>query len=222
MKTMKKIFMFMFGLLAIASCSNDDDETAGPATQAQLEAVTGHWHAELPISGDTDNWRTEEEGDVTVYDKVAALFYLNGYTTTECWWGYLYLQYGDMVNYGGIDLNEQGNMFSFTMTNDGYITPSQHLANGPKVSSMHYDAKADIITADVDYSGHKLSVTFTRPTAIQTSQLNEYFDILQEEGIVGGYEDKDSQLKTDVTDDDATEQQRARQLSEIAEIKNQI
>jgi len=207
---MKKIFMFLFGMLAIASCSNDDNETAGPATQAQLEAVTGHWYAELPISGETDNWRTEEEGDVTTYDKVAALFYLNGYTTTECWWGYLYLQDGDMVNYGGIDLNETSNMFSFTMTSEGDITPSQHLANGPKVTNMHYDSKKDIITADVDYSGHTLSVTFTRPTASQATQLNEYFDILQEEGIVGGYEDKDSQLKTDVTDDDATETPRAR------------
>ena len=94
--------LFLFGLLAMTSCSDDDNETIGPATKAQLEAVTGHWFAELPISGETDNWRTEEEGDVTAYDKVAALFYLNGYTTTECWWGYLYLQDGDMVNYGGL------------------------------------------------------------------------------------------------------------------------
>jgi len=57
---MKKIFMFLFGLVLFASCSNDDNP-AGPATEAQMQALTGHWYAELPISGETDNWRTEEE-----------------------------------------------------------------------------------------------------------------------------------------------------------------
>ena len=208
---MKKVFMFLFASVLFASCSNDDD-TTGPASEAQMHALTGHWYAELPISGETDNWRTEEEGDRTAYDKVAALFYLNGYTTTECWWGYLYLQDDDMVNYGGIDLNEKGNMFSFAMTSDGNITPSQHLANGPKVSNMHYDSQKDIITADVDYSGHKLSITFTRPTEELTTQLNEYFDILLEEGIVGGYEDKGAEQHTDVTDKGATEPSRARRF----------
>lgn len=210
MKTKSIFAMLIIALVAMTSCSNDDNEAAGPASETQMQAVTGHWYVELPISGETDNWRTEEEGDRTDYDHIGALIYLNGYTTSDCWWGYLYLQNGDMVNYGGIDLNEKGNMFSFAMNSDGNITPSQHLANGPKVTNMHYDSQKDIITADVDYSGHKLSVTFTRPTAELTSQLNEYFDILQEEGIVGGYEDKGGQQKTDVSGDDATEPMRAR------------
>ena len=206
--------MLIIGLLAMTSCSNDDNEAAGPASETQMQAVTGHWYVELPISGETDNWRTEEEGDVTTYDKIDALIYLDANTddviVTFGFWGYIYLQDNDMVNYGGIDLNEKGNMFSFAMTSDGNITPSQHLANGPKVTNMHYDSQKDIITADVDYSGHKLSVTFTRPNEELTTRLNEYFDILQEEGIVGGYEDKGGQQKTDVTGDDATEPMRAR------------
>ena len=211
---MKKIFMFLFGLLAMTSCTNDDNETVGPATAAQYEAVSGHWYAEIPISGETDNWRTEEEGDVTTYNAVDAVFYLgsgtfDGDIITNGWWGYLYMQDGDMMNYGGLRINEDDG-FTFTMTSDGYITPSSHVQNAPQITNMHYDAKADVITADVAYNGRTLSLTFVRPVDETMQHLNELYEILYEEGIIGGYYDGGWKIDSDVTDDDATEPMRAR------------
>jgi len=210
---MKKIFMFLFGLVLFASCSNDDDETAGPATQAQLEAVTGHWYAELPISGETDNWRTEEEGDVTTYDKIDALIYLDANTDDVIiatgFWGYIYLQDNDMVNYGGL-LSSDDDIFQFSMTSDGYITPSSHLADAPKITNMHYDATANVITATVDYKGKSLSLTFVRPDEEAMSRLNECYEMLMEEGIVSAYDDGGDIIHSDVNDDPADEPSRAR------------
>lgn len=196
---------------AFTSCSDDDEP--GAASQKQMERVTGHWYAELPMSGETANWRTEEEGDMTNYNKIVALFYLNGYITSDSYWGYIYLQDGDMVNYGGIDLNEKSNMFDFVMDSNGLITPTSHLANAPKITNMRYDSQKDVITADVNYNGQTMTLTFRRPTKEQENQLNEYYDILLEEGIVGGYADMGTQLDTDITDKDADEPSRAKTIT---------
>ena len=205
--------MFLFGLLAMVSCSdNDDNPSAGPATKAQYEAVTGHWYAEIPISGETDNWRTEEEGDVTTYDKIDALIYLDANTddviVTFGFWGYIYLQDNDMVNYGGL-LSSDDDIFQFSMTSDGYITPSSHLADAPKITNMHYDATANVITATVDYKGKSLSLTFVRPDEEAMSRLNECYEILMEEGIVSAYDDGGNIILSDVTDKNADEPSRA-------------
>ena len=146
---MKKIWIFMFALLAIVSCKDDDPK---PATAEQLQKLTGHWYAELPANGETANWRTLEEGDMTNYDHIGVVIYLNGNTPTEevSYWGYLYLQEGDMVNYAGLmsESHEQSS-FSFTMDEEYNITPSSHLKDAPKVTKMHYDREKDIITAEV-------------------------------------------------------------------------
>lgn len=200
--------MLVIALVAMTSCSSDDEPSA--ASQEQMERVTGHWYAELPMSGETANWRTEEEGDMTSYNKIVALFYLNGYVPGNSYWGYLYLQDDDMVNYGGIDLNEKSNMFDFAMDSNGLITPTSHLANAPKMTNMRYDSQNDVITADVTYNGQTMTMTFKRPTEEQETQLEAYYDILLEEGIVGGYEDRGNHLKTDVKDENADKPSRAR------------
>ena len=146
---MKKIWIFMFALLAIVSCKDDDPK---PATAEQLQKLTGHWYAELPANGETANWRTLEEGDMTNYDHIGVVIYLNGNTPTEevSYWGYLYLQNGDLVNFAGLmsETHEQSS-FSFTMDEEYNITPSSHLKDAPKVTKMHYDREKDIITAEV-------------------------------------------------------------------------
>lgn len=214
MKTKSIFAMLIIALTAMTSCTdNKDNLPAGPASEAQLEAVTGHWYAEIPISGETDNWRTEEEGDVTTYDKIDALIYLDANTddviVTFGFWGYIYLQDNDMVNYGGL-LSSDDDIFQFSMTSDGYITPSSHLADAPKITNMHYDAAANIITATVDYKGKSLSLTFVRPDEEAMTRLNECYEILMEEGIVSAYDDGGWKIDSDVTDDDATEPMRAR------------
>ena len=74
---------------------------------------------------------------------------------------------------------------------------------------MCYDSRKDVITADVTYNGQSFSLTFIRPSDESWERLNEYFDILLESGIVGGYEDQGDHLNTDVTGEGATETQRA-------------
>lgn len=126
------------------------------------------------------------------------------------WWGYLYMNGDEMVNYGGIDLTKQENQFNYTMSSDGYITPSSNVEGAPKVTNMHWDSSKDVITADVTYNGQTYHLTFTHPTDETWRQLSEYYDILLEEGIVGGYEDKDIKQKTDISGEDASEVSRAR------------
>ena len=215
MKTMKKIMIVLFGLLALASCSNDDDEqsTVQPATEEQLHFITDHWYAEIPISGETANWRTEEEGDMTTFDKVGVLIYLNGYYTEDSYWGFIYMKDGDLVNFDGINRMTEDASFDYTMDSEGHITPHSQMENVPQVSNMHYDSTKDIITADATYNGHTLTnIVFTRPTEEQEVFLDSFWEMLVEAGMIG-YDDGGYEQKTDVTDEDATESSRARELN---------
>lgn len=214
--------MLIIALTAMTSCSSNndkDDEPATdpqPATQEQLDTVSDYWYAVIPISGDTDNWRTEEEGDLAPYNNIIALFYLNGAFLDDLhgYWGYLYMQDDDMVNFGGLSgIDEEAALFSFTMDDNGAIKPQSHLPNAPKISNMHYDSQKDVITADVDYMGHNLHLTFVRPTDETWDNLEEIYEMLLEAGSIGGYEDYDDEQWTDVVADDATEPQRARRRS---------
>ena len=203
----------LFGLLTMASCS-EEDNPANNASQEQMDAVSGHWFAELPVSGETDNWRTLEEGDMTTFDKVVEVFYLGGSLMKDGWWGYLYLQDdNEMVNYGGLDLGKHETQFSFDMTADGHITPSSHIQNMPKVTNMLYDSSKDVINANVTYNGQSYQLTFTRPTDDDWERLDEYFFILLEEGVVGGYEDLNTKQETDIKENGANNPARSRQAN---------
>ena len=206
-----KIFAILFiALVAMSSCSVNSDNFVEVTL---YDEVAGHWYAELPISGETENWRTAEEGDTTTFDKVVALFYLGDSLIKDGWWGYLYLKDdNEMVNYGGIDLSHQANQFNYYMTADRYITPSSHIENTPKVTNMLYDSIKDVITADVTYKGQSYRLTFVRPDDDVWERLYGYYYILLEEGIVGGYDDGNGYLDTDISNDDATEPQRARRF----------
>ena len=203
---MKKVLILLFGLLAIVGCKDDDDK-AKPATEDQMKEVSGNWVAEVPISGETENWRTEDEGDMTTYDNILALIYLNGAYPDACYWGYLFMQDGDMVNFDGLGRRDEQANFEFKMDRDGNITPSSHLPNAPQVTNMHYTGS--VITADVAYKGKTFSLTFTRPTAEQEATMQEFWEILGEEGIVGGYADNGYEQRTDLSDKDATEPSRS-------------
>lgn len=203
--------MLVIALVAMTSCSDDEDSSVGPAQEAQYDAAAGHWFAELPISGETDNWRTEEEDDMTTFDNVTAIFYLGDYLMKDGWWGYLYLQSdNEMVNYGGLDLGKHETQFTYNMTADGHITPSSHIQNMPKVTNMLYDSGKDVITADVIYKEQSYQLTFKRPTDDDWERLNEYFFILLEAGVVGGYDDEGDHLNTDITGETADEPSRSR------------
>ncbi len=208
----KRIFTpLIIALVAMTSCTTDDNEVI-PASQEQLEAVTGHWYAELAISGETANWRTEEEDDMTSYDHIGAMIYLNGHVTDASYWGYIYIKDHELVNFDGIFMRDEEANFDFSMDSDGNITPTSYLPDAPEVSNMRY---ADgIITADVSYKGHSMTITFTRPTEEQEPMLKEYWELLAEAGIVGGFADDGDSLDTEVTDENATEPSRVRHHKE--------
>ena len=196
---------------ALTSCSKEDNSML-PASKEQMDAISGHWYTEVPISGETANWRTEEEGDMTTYDHIGVLLSLNGSYPDLSKWGYFYLKDNDMVNYGGIFQSSEGNGFDFRMDCVGNITPKNHQAGTPLVSDMYYDAKAHVITANVTYMGHDLALTFVQPPVEESSSLYYYWQMLIDEGVIFGYDDEGDHLKTDVTDKNAEEPSRARQF----------
>ena len=192
---------------AFTSCSKDDE--SGAASKEQLLKLHGHWYAEVPISGETANWRTEEEDDMTDYDQIGVLVYLNGTYTDASYWGYLFLKENEMVNFDGIFMRDNDEAsFDYTMDSEGNITPLSHLDDAPQVTNMHYDAKADVITANVNYKDHNLALTPVRPTQEEGTVLFDFWQMLAEAGIVGGYDDGGDKQTTDITDENAHEASR--------------
>lgn len=192
---------------AFTSCSKDDE--SGAASKEQLLKLHGHWYAEVPISGETANWRTEEEDDMTDYDQIGVLVYLNGTYTDASYWGYLFLKENDMVNFDGIFMRDNDEAsFDYTMDSEGNITPTSHLTDAPQVTNMHYDATKDVITANVTYKGHSFMLTLVRPSQEEGTVLYDYWQMLAEAGIVGGYDDGGDKQTTDITDENAHEASR--------------
>ena len=95
---------------------------------------------------------------------------------------------------------------------DGNITPSSHLLNAPQVTNMRYVKEKDIITADVTYKEKTVSLVFHRPTMDQEPILRQFWNMLAEEGIVGGGGDgDDSQYETGISGGNANEPSRAKE-----------
>ena len=175
----------LLALLTLTSCDNADNPAGNDATEEQLQELTGHWYAELPISGETENWRTEEEGDMTTFDTIGAVIYLNG-----------------------LHRHDEAANFEIKMDRDGNITASNHLADAPQVTNMHY--ANGVITADVSYRENNISLVFHRTETDEEKTLKAFYDILVEEGIIGGNTEGDD-VTTDVADDGADKPARSRQ-----------
>lgn len=203
--------MLVVAMMTMTACSSDDGPSA--ASQEQMQKLQGHWYAEMPVSGETANWRTEEEDDMTNYDHVGVLVYFNGTYTDVSYWGYVFLKDNEMVNFDGIFMRDDEARFDYTMDSDGNIMPMSLLSDAPQVTGMRYDAKADIITANVAYKGHNLALTFVRPTQEEGTALYEYWQLLVEAGIVGGYEDGGDHIDTDISGKDADEPSRSRLIT---------
>ena len=204
---MKKTGSFLFCSLlccyivaALTSCSKDDDPT--PFDRTLLD---GHWYAEIPLTGETQNWRTEEEGDMSTYDHVGTMIYFHSEFTKASYWGFFYLNEGDLVNFGGIHSWDENANFDYVVTSDGHITPDRYIENMPKVEEMQYlDGK---IYAKVN----GMQVVFTRPSEEQNEQLSEYWEMLLEAGM-GGFSDGDGTIDTDLKNQNATEPSRVRKF----------
>ena len=209
MKELKIFVMLVIALVAMTGCKDDDEP--GPATQEQIELLTGHWYAELNMSGETDNWRSMEEGDLITYDKIGALIFLNGTVSDDCYWGYIFLKDGEMVNYDGLYRRDQEANFDIKMDSEGNITPSSNLPNAPVVTNMRYDFQRDIITADVTYKEKTVSLVFYRPDHEQEPALKQYWETLVQVGVFGSSGESDNdKYKTDINGGNANEPSRAK------------
>lgn len=216
MKTLNKICILLFGLLVMSGCKDDDENVevpkeAIPATEEQMRTLSDLWYVEIPFSGETENWRTEEKGDMITYDHIGVMMYLNNRYTEDSYWGFIFMKDHEMVNYDGINRRETDTTFDFKMDSDGNITIFNPWTDVPQLSNVHYDAQKDVITADVTYKGQTLNgIVFNRPSGEQQQFIDDFFETLLDAGQVTGYEDEDSEQNTDITDKNATEPSRAR------------
>lgn len=115
-----------------------------------------------------------------------------------------------MVNFDGLHRRDNEANFAITMDSEGNITPSSYLPDAPVVNNMRY--ANGVITADVNFMGRHVNLVFTLVDPAKEQALKDFYDILAEEGIVGGYADDGDKQKTDVTDENANEPSRAREF----------
>lgn len=202
---MKKTWYFLFCSIlcynivaTLTSCSKDDDPT--PFDRTLLD---GYWYAEIPMTGETQNWRTEEEGDMATYDQVGTLIYLHSEVTHNSFWGFFFLKDDDLVNVGGIHAWDENANFDYTVTPDGRITPDRYLEDMPKVEDMRY------IDRKIYAKVNNRQYVFTRPTEEQNKQLSEYWEMLLEAGM-GGFSDGEGIMETDLKDKNAVEVSRVK------------
>lgn len=202
---MEKTLRYLFNCLlccgiaaALAGCSKDDDPV--PFDRTLLD---GYWYAEMPMSGESLNWRTEDADDMSSYDHVGAIIYLHSEPTGASWWGYVYLKDGDIVNFDGIHPWSESANFYYTVTPEGRITPDRYIENTPRVEDMQY-------TGGRIYSKvGGMQVVFTRPTEEQDARLDELFQMILEAGG-GGYADDDYIINTDIKNQNATKPSRSK------------
>ena len=207
MKTIKIFAALFIALVAMSSCSKGDYPVVRPASQAQIDALSGHWYTDLPISGETMDMHTMgDSDDKTAYNHIGAIIYFNPVYTDWSYWGFFYMKDDEFVNVDGLNHLTADANFDFTMDSDGHITPMSQLSNAPQVSNMYY--QGDKITATVTYMGHSLDMAFRRPDEKQETMLEGIWVFLVKNGLViGGDYDE---VETDISDEQATEPSRAR------------
>jgi len=207
MKTIRIFVALFIAIMAMSSCSKDDNSATRPASPDQIDALSGHWYADLPISGETMDLRTmDDPDDKAAYNHIGAIIYFNPVYTDWSYWGFFYMKDDEFVNVDGLNHLTTDANFDFTMDSDGHITPMSQLSNAPQVSNMYY--QGDKITATVTYMGHSLDMAFRRPDEKQETMLEGIWEFLVKNGLViGGDYDE---VETDISDEQATEPSRAR------------
>ena len=201
---MKKIFQILLAamLVTLTSCSDKEEKPAGYYD----EKLSGHWYAETPAQGITENWRTEEEGDSVAYDHVGIIVYFNPESKTG-YWCYIFIKDGEMVNVAGFGksgVEQDESYFNYTVDNDGNIDISKFLKGVDHLGDIYY--YNDMIVANANDQ----TLVFRRPAAAGKEDfLEEIWEIVAESGM-GGFDDGGTKIDTDVTDENAYEPSRAR------------
>lgn len=197
---MKKILLFLLPALMLTACSKDDEQ---PIDE---NLIQGHWYAEMPMTGTTQNWRTEEEGDMTDYDHVGIILFINT-EANQGYWSHLFLKDGEVVNVAGFGASAQEQnraYFTYQLDGDGNFTLAHYTETAPPVAGMRYTNGT--ITSTVEGK----PFVFRRPEDMgKTDFLDDVWEMLAEAGM-GGYDDGDDHLNTDISDKPADEPSRSR------------
>jgi len=195
MKTIKYISLLFIALVAMSSCSNDDNTVDTP--DVIPVDVDGIWYAEVPMTGITYDMRSGDDLREVTYDHIGIKLTL---TDSIGGWTHYYIVDGDMVNYeGGYD-----NLFGYTVDKDGNILVSS-LAEGDDISfveglSLYYS------NGHIMANGNGLNLVFNHPDTEVESKLEQWDAVIDEDHM--GLEA--DEIETDLNPNNADEPSRAR------------
>lgn len=181
MKTKHILICMLAALLALTSCSDDDNTSPTPA-----KAVLGEWFTQVNTNGVLDG---------IPYDAYALLV-----TFQEDGHG-LFMQY--FLKDGKL-VNALGSMTDYTVDSNGNISIVVSEVKVPLGENVHIAGDKLIL----DMSRFNLrGLTLVHPTDTQKQMIKEWDAIVEEWGGIGG---DGSTTATEVTDEGASEPARVR------------
>lgn len=181
MKTKHILICMLAALLALTSCSDDDNTSPTPA-----KAVLGEWFTQVNTNGVLDG---------IPYDAYALLV-----TFQEDGHG-LFMQY--FLKDGKL-VNALGSMTDYTVDSNGNISIVVSEVKVPLGENVHIAGDKLIL----DMSRFNLrGLTLVHPTDTQKQMIKEWDAIVEEWGGIGG---DGSTTTTEVTDEGASEPARVR------------
>lgn len=181
MKTKHLLICMLAALLALTSCSDDDNTSPIPA-----KAVLGEWFTQVNTNGVLDG---------IPYDAYALLV-----TFQEDGHG-LFMQY--FLKDGKL-VNALGSMTDYTVDSNGNISVVVSEVKVPLGENVHIAGDKLIL----DMSRFNLrGLTLVHPTDTQKQMIKEWDAIVEEWGGIGG---DGSTTATEVTDEGASEPARVR------------
>lgn len=195
MKTMKIMTALFIALVAMSSCSSDDNNDTKKFTLSDIE---GEWYAETPTAGVTYDMRTDDELQEVAYDRIGIKLSLKDGIGE---WTHYYIANGEMVNYeGGYD-----NLFGYTADNAGTIVFAA-LAEGNDITlaeglSLRYS------DGHIVAQGSAMNLVFSHPDSDQATKLAQWDADIDADHM--GY--ANDETGTDLDPNNANEPSRVRQ-----------
>ena len=191
MKTIKILTALFIALVAMSSCTIEDNPALTPVN------VDGEWYTEVAVTGVTYDMGSVDELIEVGYDHVGVKLSLEGGIGM---WTHYYIKDGEMVNYdGGYD-----NLFGYsTMWNGSILVKSlNEFDNISFVDGMDLRYSNRHIVANLN----GMNVVFNTPTAEEAAKMEKWDAIISDDHM--GYEP--DEITTDFDPNNATEPSRAR------------
>ena len=193
--------MLIIALVAMTSCSNDDN----PAPNPMAEKIVGTWLAEYEAEG-----TLTIEGETTPYSRVVDVYAINDVTKVNIWNRYFFRGEspdpfadlgGGSGGLGTFDFTSTADgTVSVTLTGTALLKPEEVQHYAPLHRTLHYADNA--ITAS-GIGG--TPITLLRADSDEEQQLSDWNVRLH-----GGFNNKGDAIDADVIDNNAQEPARSR------------